>query len=459
MFQRHLHRHGDVDLVMSALGDSPQGLPVLIAFGTALRRDLASALREVVATAAWTDDFHARRGPAPGRGNPRFDTFLDHGLERRRDRGPKYEHLNAALMTFPETRAALYRVRAANCPQHCRTEHRTYAEERHVDDYREALFGWYAAIQHAHACVVQAAKWFQDAEAHDPHRPDTFTDWLTCTGRRPAHRTRTTPQAVQEALRELLLMMHAWSPHTFEAIDVAFQKAEGERAFHAWGAGFEPAGRQEAAAAAEALARVLTPDEREEVRTLVTAIESGDEWSRDMDLAADSVLPCTSDRHRTYITHRDDGREACARARARVYEEARQPWSADVDHDASAAALARLLLGARADRIEAALDKARSQVARTLLETAPQLWHDNAESLRTTREGSSLDVQEAASLLGIKPATLERFEHCTGKLPGRPVALRYLQLVALTCAQTHTPVPDCIPETISQPAISLPTTV
>jgi hypothetical protein len=303
---------------MSALGDSPQGLPVLIAFGTALRRDLASALREVVATAAWTDDFHARREPAPWRENPRFDTFLDHGLERRRDRGPKYEHLNAALLTFPETRAALYRVRAANCPQHCRTEHRTYAEERHVDDYREALFGWYAAIQHAHACVVQAAKWFQDADAHGPHRPDTFTDWLTCTGRRPAHRTSTTPQAVQEALRELLLMMHAWSPHTFEAIDVAFQKAEGERAFHAWGVGFEPAGRQEAAAAAEALARVLTPDEREEVRSLVAAIESGDEWSRDVDLAADSVLPCTSDRHRIYITHSDDGREACARARARV---------------------------------------------------------------------------------------------------------------------------------------------
>ncbi|MET9744699.1 helix-turn-helix transcriptional regulator [Streptomyces ardesiacus] len=459
MFQRHLHRHGDVDLVMSAFGDSPQGLPVLIAFGTALRRDLASALREVVATAAWTDDFHARRGPAPWRGNPRFDTFLDHGLERRRDRGPKYEHLNAALLTFPETRAALYRVRAANCPQHCRTEHRTYAEERHVDDYREALFGWYAAIQHTHACVVQAAKWFQEADAHGPQRPDTFTDWLTHTGRGPAHRTSTTPQAVQETLRELLLMMHAWSPHTFEAIDVAFQKAEGERAFHAWGAGFEPAGRQEAAAAAEALARVLTPEEREEVRTLVAAIESGDEWSRDVDLAVDSVLPCTSDRHRTYITHSDDGREACAQARARVYEEARQPWSADVDRDASAAALARLLLGARADRIEAALDKARSQVARTLVETAPQLWHDNAESLRTTREGSSLDVHEAASLLGIKPATLERFEHGTGKLPGRPVALRYLQLVALTCAQTHTPVPDCIPEAISQPAISLPTTV
>ncbi len=137
---------------------------------------------------------------------------------------------------------------------------------------------------------------------------------------------------------------------------------------------------------------------------------------------------------------------------------ARQPWSADVDHDASAAVLARLLLGARADRIEAALDKARSGVARTLVETAPPRWHDNAESLRTARESAGPGLNEAASLLGIKSATLERFEHGTGKLPGRPVALRYLQLVALTCAQTHIPVPDCIPEVISQPAIS-PTTV
>ncbi|MFF8919064.1 helix-turn-helix domain-containing protein [Streptomyces sp. NPDC015032] len=349
-------------------------------------------------------------------------------------------------------------MRAANCPQHCRADYGALAGDQHVDDYREALFGWYAAIQHAHACVVRAAKWFKDTDAQDPRRPDSFTDWLTEAGRRPGLRTiPLTPDARQEGLRGLLLMTHAWSPHTFEAIDVAFQKAEGERAFHTWGAGFEPAGRREAEAAAEALAQVLTPEEREHARSLVASIESSDDaGSFDRDLAEDSTLPCSSDRHRT---HNDGSREACARARGRVYEEARQPWSADVDRHASAAALARLLLGSRADRVEAALNKARSGIARTLVETAPQLWHDNAKTLRTARESAGLDPYEAASLLGIKPATLERFEHSTGKLPGRPVALSHLQLVALTCAQTHTPVPTCIPEAISQPATSLPTTV
>jgi hypothetical protein len=145
VFQRHLHRHDDVDLVMSALGDDPQRLPVLISLGAALRRDVASALREVIATGAWQSDSRVRSAAANWREEPRFQVFLDQGLEKRRNRGPKYEHLDAALLTFPETRAALYRVSAAECPQHCRTETGTFAEDRHVDDYREALFGRHPA--------------------------------------------------------------------------------------------------------------------------------------------------------------------------------------------------------------------------------------------------------------------------------------------------------------------------
>ncbi|MEU6988521.1 hypothetical protein ABZ946_34765 [Streptomyces sp. NPDC046324] len=229
MFQRYLHRHDDVKLVMSALGDDPQCLPVLIAWGVALRQDVASALREVIATGAWQGDVRVRSAAAHWREEPRFRVFLEHGLETRRNRGPKYEHLDAALLTFPETRAALYRVSAAECPQHCRTQTGTIAEDRHVDDYRQALFGWYAVIQHAHACVVRAARWFADAQLSDARRPETFTDWMTGTRRRHNSSAVQDTEPATEALREIILMMQAWSPHTFEAMDVAFQKAEGRR--------------------------------------------------------------------------------------------------------------------------------------------------------------------------------------------------------------------------------------
>ncbi|MET8021433.1 helix-turn-helix domain-containing protein [Streptomyces decoyicus] len=458
VFQRHLHRHDDVNLVMSALGDDPQCLPVLIALGATLRRDVASVLREVIATGAWQGDVRVRSAAAHWREQPRFQVFLEHGLEQRRDRGPKYEHLDTALLTFPETRAALYRVSAAECPQHCRTKTGTFAEDRHVDDYRQALFGWYAAIQHAHACVVRAACWFADPQRSDSRRPEAFTDWMSGTRRR--HSSGAVPEAepaAQRALQEIILMMHAWSPHTFEAIDVAFQKAEGEDASHGWGGSFEPAGRYEAQAAAEALASVLSPQERQHVRAVIDGIESDDEY-RGMDLAKDSTLACTSDRHRAYGAGPGE-REDCATARGRVYEEASQPWNEGVDRAADAARLARFLLGPHTDRIHNALAAARAAVARGTTESAPQVWHDNAEPLREAREAAGLDLHDAAGHLGIKPATLQRFEQATGKLPGRPVSLGYLQLLTLACTQAGRIAPACIPQAISQPVISLPTTL
>ncbi|MEU6406993.1 helix-turn-helix domain-containing protein [Streptomyces sp. NPDC046985] len=443
---------------MSALGNDPQCLPVLIALGAALRRDVASALREVIATGAWQGDVRVRSAAAHWREEPRFQVFLEHGLEKRRDRGPKYEHLDTALLTFPETRAALYRVSAAQCPQHCRTKTGTFAEDRHVDDYREALFGWYAAIQHAHACVVRAARWFANAQPSNSRRPEAFTDWMS--GIRRRHSSGAVPEAepaAQRALQEIILMMHAWSPHTFEAIDVAFQKAEGEHASHAWGGSFEPAGRPEAQAAAEALASVLSPQERRQIRDVVDGIETDDGF-RGMDLAKDSTLPCTSDRHRGYGAGADE-REDCATARGRVYEEASQAWSEGVDREADAARLARFLLGPRTDRIQAALATARAAVARDATERAPQIWHDNAEPLREAREAAGLDLHDAAGHLDIKPATLQRFEQATGKLPGRPVSLGYLQLLTLACVQAGHTAPACIPQAISQPVNSLPTTL
>ena len=457
VFQRYLHRHDDVKLVMSALGDDPQCLPVLIAWGVALRQDVASALREVIATGAWRSDVRVRSAAAHWREEPRFDVFLEHGLEKRRDRGPKYEHLDAALLTSTETRAALYRVSAAECPQHCRTRTGTFAEDRHVDDYRQALFGWYAAIQHAHACVVRAARWFADAQLSDPRRPETFTDWMTGTWHRHNNSAAQNTEPATEALREVILMMHAWSPHTFEAMDVAFQKAEGEDASHSRGEGFEPAGRHEAQTAAEALASVLSPEERQQAREVIDTIESEDE-DRDMDLAKDSTLACTSDRHRTYGGDPAEP-EDCARARGRVYEEASRPWSEGVDSKADAARLARFLLGPRNDRIQDALATARAGAARESTEMAAQVWHDNAGPLREAREAAGLDLHDAAGHLGIKPVTLQRFEQATGKLPGRPVSLGYLQLLTLTCAQAGRTAPACIPQAISQPVISLPTTL
>ncbi|MGA5082747.1 helix-turn-helix domain-containing protein [Streptomyces griseoincarnatus] len=458
MFQRHLHRHDDVNLVMSALGDDAQCLPVLIALGATLRRDVASALREVIATGAWQSDFRVRSTAAHWREEPRFQVFLEHGLEKRRNRGPKYEHLDTALLTFLETRAALYRVSAAQCPQHCRTQTATFADDRHVDDYRQALFGWYAAIQHAHACVVRAAHWFANAQPPESRRPEAFTDWISGARRRRRSGTvQETEPATQRAVQEIILMMHAWSPHTFEAIDVAFQKAEGEDSSHAWGGSFEPAGRPEAQAAAEALASVLSPQERQQVRDVIDGIETDDEY-RDMDLAKDSTLACTSDRHSTYGAGPGE-REDCATARGRVYAEATQPWNEGADHAADAARMARFLLGPRTDRIQAALAAARAVVARETTERAPQVWHDNAETLREAREAAGLDLHDAAGHLGIKPATLQRFEQATGKLPGRPVSLGYLQLLTLTCTQAGRTAPACIPQAISQPVTALPTTL
>jgi hypothetical protein len=54
---------------------------------------------------------------------------------------------------------------------------------------------------------------------------------------------------------------------------------------------------------------------------------------------------------------------------------------------------------------------------------------------------------------------LQRFEEAMGKLPGRPVSLGYLQLLTLTCTQAGRTTPACIPQAISQPVISLPTTL
>ncbi|MFE2992238.1 hypothetical protein [Streptomyces sp. NPDC059262] len=433
-------------------------MPVLIEWGAALRRDVASALREVIATGAWQSDFHVRSAAAQWREEPRFHLFLERGLERRRNRGPKYEHLEAALLTFPETRAALWRVHAAECPQHCRTDSRTFAEDRHVDDYRQALFGWYAAIQHAHACVVRAARWFAKQDPAASGRPETFTDWVTGTRRHgsgPAQESA--PTAAQRSWQEIILMMHAWSPHTLEAIDVAFQKAEGEDVSHSWGGGFEPAGRPEAEQAAEALASVLSPQERQRVRDVIEGIEADDEF-REVDLANDSTMACTSDLHRTYSAA-PGGPEDCAKARGRVYEEASRPWSEGLENHGEAARLARFLLGPRADRIRVALAAARAAVARDVTETAPQVWHDNAEPLRKAREAAALDLRDAAGHLGVKPATLQRFEQASGKLPGRPVSLGYLQLLTLACIQAGLTAPACIHQAISQPVTALPTTL
>ncbi|WP_344288995.1 hypothetical protein [Streptomyces synnematoformans] len=459
MFQRHLHRHDDVNLVMSALRGDPQRLLVLIALGAALRSDVASALREVIATGAWMQNFRVRREAAHWRHEPRFQPFLDHGFERRRDRGPKYEHLQAALLTYPETRAALLRVYEAECPQHCRTETAALAEDRHIDDYREALFGWYAAIQYAHACLVRAVRWWEHQDPHHPRDPDaseSFTDWMAATGHHRGTRAGQDTTSATHALQELILMMHAWSPHTLDAIDVAFRKTEGENASHAWGGGFEPAGRPEAQAAAEALASILSSEERQQVRDIINGLESDASWDRDMDLAVDVMLPCTSDQHRSYSADTGE-REACANARGRVFQEASQSWSEGIDRAVSASRLARFLLGARADRVDAALAAARADVSRDAAERAPQIWHDNAKILSGIREAVGLDIDRAAGFLGIKRATLQRFEQAAGKVPGRRISVGYLQLLTLTCAEQGQPVPDSIPQPISEPAISLPT--
>ncbi|MCM1950380.1 hypothetical protein NC315_34175 [Streptomyces sp. G2] len=463
MFQENLHRHDDVNLVMSALRSDPKALPVLIVLGTSLRHDVATALREVIATGAWMDDSAVRLSAAHWGETPRFHVFLDRDLEKRRDRGPKRDHLDAALSTAPETRTALYRVWAAQCPQHCRTRPAHYSKERHLQDYRQALFGWYAAIQHAHKTVITAARRFSSPDHQDPHSTGTFTDWLTSAASPPAPHGRRTASGPlpdrMDPLQELLLMLDAWSPHTFEALDVAFTKADGEEAIHSWGAGFEPAGRQEAQAAAEALTTVLTPDERYRIRGLIAGIEANQQEDRDYDLAKEATLACTSIQHHTFkdASHQEE-RETCARARARVYGEASQPWTEGTDRAASAHRLARLLLGPYADRIDHTLATARIDISKNVIEQLPKIWRDNAKPLAEVRAATGMDLHDTARFLGIQPATLARFEQGAGNPPGRPAALRYLQLLVLACTHSGQPTPDCIPDVVATPVTALPTT-
>lgn len=177
-----------------------------------------------------------------------------------------------------------------------------------------------------------------------------------------------------------------------------------------------------------------------------------------MVLAKDSTLACTSDRHRT-LGAESGGRADCATARGRVYEEASQPWSEGVDHAAEAARLARFLLGPRTDRIRTILAVSRTAVDRDTAERTPQIWHDNAQLLREARETAGLELHDAAGHRDIKSATLKRFEQAVGKLPGRPASLGYLQLLTLACIQAGRTTPACIPQAISQPVTSLPTTL
>ncbi|MCX5414945.1 hypothetical protein [Streptomyces sp. NBC_00059] len=73
-----------------------------------------------------------------------------------------------------------------------------------MDDYRQALFGWYAAIQHAHTCAVRAARWSADAQLPDPRRPETFTDRMTGTRRGQNNSAvQDTEPATQGALRDV----------------------------------------------------------------------------------------------------------------------------------------------------------------------------------------------------------------------------------------------------------------
>ncbi|MFD7324278.1 helix-turn-helix domain-containing protein [Streptomyces sp. NPDC059875] len=139
--------------------------------------------------------------------------------------------------------------------------------------------------------------------------------------------------------------------------------------------------------------------------------------------------------------------------------QATQPWTQDTDRAADARYLARFLLGTQAVRIDTALAQARSSVPKCIAEQGPQVWHDNAKVLADACAQAGLDQNTTARILGIKPATLSRFEQGTGKLPGRPAALRYLQLIVLTCVHNGLPVPDCLPLAISQPVTALPTTL
>jgi len=54
----------------------------------ALRTDLASALREVIATRAWQDNWHVRATAAQWHQEMRFHVFWERDLEKRRDHGP-----------------------------------------------------------------------------------------------------------------------------------------------------------------------------------------------------------------------------------------------------------------------------------------------------------------------------------------------------------------------------------
>lgn len=439
MFLDKKHRYNDVELVMNALRNDPlQLISVLITFGGTLRSDLATAIREIVATRAWQSDHLPRRT-----NDDSFSRFWHRDLADRRNQGPKREHVDAALATFPETRATLYRSWAADCPQHCLTfdEHSHFWSEKHIEDYRQALFGWYAAIQYAHQALASALEWYsRTADTDSSEMP--FLE-VICRSPYEGHGNS---KWVRDKLTDLLLMMQAWSPYTFEAIEAALRTDHGS--FRSWSAGFEAAGRQEAAAVADALATSLNPTERGLTLSILEDLQQIFDID-DHDLAQQlPPQPCESRLHQRYGTDTSREQMACAHARITVYKVATAPWNEQEDHHQAAQELADLLLGNESRRFGTLMERCRTSIAKDSVQLAPKIWRDHADALHEVRLRIGISDTRASSAVDVQKATLERFESGIGKLPGTPSALRYLILIISECLLNDIEAPDYVPEAI-----------
>ncbi|WP_439674008.1 helix-turn-helix domain-containing protein [Embleya sp. MST-111070] len=316
--------------------------------------------------------------------------------------------------------------------------------EQRTAEYREALFGWYAAIRYAHRTLVRSADWYADNPTCS-EQFDTFGAMLAP----PASRQTWSGDQSADAWRELLLMMNAWSPYTLEALSEILPGSAETPMFRGWGSGFEPAGRDEAHAVASALARVLTPDERDHVLAQVARIGECDDaiaGAGYVETLVDDSRPCTSNVHETFGDSTAERRE-CARARATVMRVA--PRDDRKDRREHVARASVLLLGSRRDRMRHLVAHVRKQLATEVLDDLPVHCREHAAELADVRKQCGFDEHKTAELAGISVATLQRLENGRTKTtPGKASCLGYLTLLAaasLEAGRAH----ECVPAVLS----------
>ncbi|MCB5168878.1 helix-turn-helix domain-containing protein [Streptomyces bambusae] len=438
MRRYHNSRFRDVETVLTGVQDPRAHLLVLAAFGQGLRDDLARALREVIATGIWDEDPEAPlRSDGPGPSDA-FRQFLNRDLKDRRDRGPTWTHLAAALLFDREARAVLHRSKLG-CPQNCRTTAEPYSEGfDQLADYWQALYGWYGVIRHAGDGLARAAAHFIQDESRAEHA--TFTAYLTPSEPWPVRRNgRTDASAADASLRVLILMMQAWDPGTVHTLQQVLKYAE-DPEWH-----YEP-GRMGLFGAQNApgiLVEALNAGERARLRGIVEELHRALESDSRPEGGTEDPGPCSSDVHRPPRGREVKGERArCTAARTAVFRAGNSPEAPLWFHMASGSAritwprAGQWLLGSPGRRLGALAARLVAGLPQPLTAAAASCWPDRAAELGQLRRELGLTTDAMAQALGMQEKDISAIETGTAPRPATVAqAAGYLLVLALAAAE------------------------